>query len=329
MANIIILLDYKGEFQCSISDLKNYTSMDLNKVVRYLKELGHSVEVMGFKDIDLSKSYKGKFVLYHSSEDPGLFYKSYIEDICLFLKFKGAILIPKFEYLRAHHNKAFMEMLRYTFQNKELKTIKSRIFGTYEDSIKEKIEFPCVIKSSEGAGGIRVGLVLDRKQFPYMSKKMSRVIYGQNIMSILKNEIYRILNNNSRIYTKYRNKFLVQTFIPGLLGDAKVLYFGGKYFLLGRKTRLNDFRASGSGRFYQISGKEANDILSLSRLLVLELGEEIVGADIGHDGEKAHLFEYQVGVFIGPYAMQCSKYWYEYDDIRGGWLKKYEKGETY
>ena len=88
---------------------------------------------MNFSDIDFSRKYNDYFIIYQSSEDQGLFYKSYIEDVCLFLEISGEVLIPGYQYLRAHHNKAFREMVRFTFKDERLKTIKSKVFGTYED----------------------------------------------------------------------------------------------------------------------------------------------------------------------------------------------------
>jgi len=47
----------------------------------------------------------------------------------------------------------------------------------------------------------------------------------------------------------HRSKFIVQEFIPDLSNDWKVLVFWDKYYVLRRKNRPNDFRASGSGLF--------------------------------------------------------------------------------
>jgi hypothetical protein len=119
-------------------------------------------------------------------------------------------------------------------------------------------------------------------------------------------------------YTFYRKKIIVQNFIRGLQGDYKVIYFGGKYYALYRKNRDNDFRASGSGKLYPVDEKELPGLLEFARKLTLEIDFPIIGMDIGFDGERYHLFEFQC-IHIGPYTLQASQFWYEYID--GDWVK--------
>jgi hypothetical protein len=88
MNKIIILVDYKFEFQCSIEDLKNYSSMNINKIVKYLNQYNYNVEVITFSDFDFTRNIRLFLFLNHSSEDSGLYYKSYIEDICFSWKTK-------------------------------------------------------------------------------------------------------------------------------------------------------------------------------------------------------------------------------------------------
>jgi len=330
MNKIIILVDYKFEFQCSIEDLKNYSSMNINKIVKYLNQYNYNVEVITFSDFDFTRNYKNVFILYHSSEDSGLYYKSYIEDICFFLENQGAILIPKLLYLRSHHNKSLMEMLRYTFKNESLRSLQSCIYGTYEDSIKKNINlnFPVVLKASEGSGSNGVILVKNKKEYKYYIKKISRVKLFNSISDLIKyylNNIFR--KKNKRAYTEYRKKFIVQPFIKNLSGDFKVLYYSGKYYIIGRKNRKNDFRASGSGLIYNVNHNEAFGVLSFFKILVNEIDEEIIGADIAFDGTRYHLIEFQIWNFIGPYALQSSKCWYEWNLLEECWEIKHGYSE--
>lgn len=327
MNEIIILLDYKGDFQCSVFDLKNYTSMNVTNVVKYLEEYGYNVKVNHFTEIDFEENYKGKYILYHSSEDFGLFYKSYIEDICFFLKNSGAILLPDLIHLRAHHNKSMMEMIRLQFKNIKLKTIKSSIIGTLEDFQTKKMIFPLVVKLSEGSGSNGVQLVYNKNEFESAAKESSRVLFGRSYLELAKKYILNIVKKKSkREYTDYRNKFIVQNFIEGLSGDYKVLFFAGKYYILGRKNRKNDFRASGSGLLFEVPESEVEGILAFSKLVVEELKEPMLGIDIGYDGTNYHLIEFQSGLFLGPYTLQCSDYWYEYTE-NNSWDKKMGKSE--
>jgi hypothetical protein len=322
MKKLLILLDYKRDFQCSVEDLSTYKSMNIDKVLTYFKSYNYIVTVLCFSDIDLEADYKGVFVLYHSSEDKGLFYKSYIEDICFFLKDSGAILIPNLSYLRAHHNKSFMEMMRYQFKNDKLKTIKSSVYGVFEDALKKDINYPVVLKVAEGAGSNGVVLVHNEKELIKYSCQLLRIIYANSFTELIKKVLGNIFwKKNKRDYTDFRNKFIVQNFIDRLSGDYKVLFYAGKYYILGRKNRVDDFRASGSGILYNVNDDDAKMVLRFSKLVVEEINEPIIGIDIAYDGKDFHLIEFQVGVFIGPYALQFSDHWYEFSVSDNLWKK--------
>jgi hypothetical protein len=110
----------------------------------------------------------------------------------------------------------------------------------------------------------------------------------------------------------------VQTFINGLNGDYKILAFGKKFYTLYRKNRANDFRASGSGLLYEVKDEEQIGLLDFARKLTCEIDYPILGLDVGFDGEKYHLIEFQM-IHLGPYTLQVSTYWHEY--IEGKWIK--------
>jgi hypothetical protein len=40
-----------------------------------------------------------------------------------------------------------------------------------------------------------------------------------------------------------------------------------------------------------------------------------------------YLLEFQVGIFLGPYTLQCSDFWYEFSEQRNSWEKKLGKSE--
>jgi len=264
--------------------------------------------------------------LYQTSEDIGGFYRDYIEDIAYYLQMKGAILLPKFDYLLAHHNKNFMELLRNSFHDPSLKTIRSNIYGTADEAIKQIQHYPVVLKSAEGSGSYYVYLAKNKKELEKYVKKLSGVFIVNDLFSLKEYIIYIIclklfnkVQTRHRKYPFYRKKFLIQNYIAGLQGDYKVLYFGGKYYAMYRKNREGDFRASGSGNFvYEISDRENLGLLDFARKLSQEIDFPIIGMDIGFDGQSYHLFEFQC-IHIGPIALQASQYWHEYVD--GRWVK--------
>jgi glutathione synthase/RimK-type ligase-like ATP-grasp enzyme len=173
MEKLIILTDSRSDFLISIADLKNYTSMDIKKIQEYFEDNHFEVDIKYFSDLDLSKNYKGQFILYQSSESFGSFYKRYIEDLIFFLEKQGAITLPKFEYLKAHHNKVFMEMMRINFLDNSLKTITSRCFGSGHDALDYTPVFPVVIKQASGSASKGVFLARNSKEYvKYIMQKL-------------------------------------------------------------------------------------------------------------------------------------------------------------
>ena len=110
MNKIFLFTDYRGQFYSSTKH--RGASVNLKHLKDYFVEYSFELIVLPLSKIDFRKqNYKDNWVLYQSSEDPGLFYRSYVDDIVLGLYFQGAKLIPTFSQFRAHHNKNFMEIL--------------------------------------------------------------------------------------------------------------------------------------------------------------------------------------------------------------------------
>jgi glutathione synthase/RimK-type ligase-like ATP-grasp enzyme len=330
MKRLIILTDESLQFLISIPDLKNYVSMDIGKIKNYFTERDYNVVVQKFSSLDLSGDYKGVCIIYQTSETPGAFYKRYIEDLVYFLERHGAIVMPNYELLKAHHNKIFMEMMRLRFADSMLRSIKSRCYGSWVDAKNYNLSFPAVVKQSSSSGSAGVFLARNRKEYESIIKRAGKVIIGQSLKDIfirfLKISVKRII----KFLYPSRSKFLeyntapvstsmiVQPFLDGLRGDYKVLIFGAKYYTLYRQNRENDFRASGSGRFFDVPIDEHEGLLNFARRLTCELDFPIFGIDIAFDGRDYHLLEFQV-IHMGPPPLQRSNYWHEFHD--GKWIK--------
>jgi glutathione synthase/RimK-type ligase-like ATP-grasp enzyme len=284
--------------------------MNLQLLVQQFENRGYNVAVSQFGEIDLERDFKNTAVLYHSSEKQGGFYKSYIEDIVYYLEKKGSLVLPKFEYLKAHHNKVYMELIRKRFENLELKTIKTYCYGSSDEALNRLPEFPIVLKISAGAGSNGVKLAKNEEEYRKAVKELSRIYISDNIIGIGKDyfKAFRNLAFNANKKT-LEQKFIVQTFVPNLLGDYKVLYFGGKYYTLYRKNRDNDFRASGGGKLFLVPDEENIPLLNFAKKIVAEIDFPIIGIDIGHDGHQYHLLEFQM-IHLGPYTLQFSDYYY-------------------
>jgi hypothetical protein len=330
MKRLIILTDEESMFLVSKPDLKYFTSMDIAKIKICFVDAGYEVEILKFAELDLNKDYKGIYFLYQTSEAPGGFYKRYIEDLIYFLERQGAITIPRHELLKAHHDKVFMELMRSKFVDDSLKTLNSFCYGSWVDAQHYDSGFPAVIKTASSSGGYGVFLAKNRKEYRMYTRKAGNVIIASSLIELftdfLKNTVKRLIKyfypSRSR-YLKYNTfpvstPIVVQKFIEGLSGDYKVLVFGGKYYSMYRKNRDNDFRASGSGRFFDVSENEHQGLLNFAKKITDEIDFPIFGIDVGFDGKDYHLIEFQM-IDLGTSALQRSRFWHEYND--GQWIK--------
>lgn len=244
ISNVLVLTDYRGAFYSSTKNTKTLCTLDVNKIMNYLNKQGFSVDCREFSQVDMSYDYSGTAVLYNSSEDYGLYYRSYIEDIVLALKNLGAILVPDFHYLRAHHNKCYMELLRKKLLPKEAEKINMRIYGTYEEFKKDILsEGRYVVKDSYGAGSSGVELADSLNDLDRVVKKHSMNYSTAVIIREMRRRLF--WGKKYHRASSHNKKFIVQNYIDGLSGDYKVLKYGSRFYSLYCKNRDNDFRASG------------------------------------------------------------------------------------
>lgn len=324
---IVLFVDDNEEFLIQINEKHKYHSMDVEKIILELENRGYEVHKRYFSQFDANEDFKGIPVLYHITEDAFVIYKSYVEDIINFLQRHGAILLPNCDYARAHHNKVYMEMLRSEFGDEDLKSIKTSYFGSAEEAINasKRINFPVVIKQASGAGSEGVALAYNEIEYRKKVKQICKGKFYRTIIDRLKNLAKKCLNTlhiENYYVPKYFGKLIVQTFVPNLAGDYKVLFFDGKYYTLKRLNRKNDFRASGSGRLYLVPEDEIDGLLNFAKKVVKEIKFSMIGMDIGYDGEKYHLLEFQT-IHLGPYTLTRSEYYHIEQD--GKWKKIIEK----
>lgn len=334
MKNLIILTGEDSGFHVSKEDLKYFTSMNVERIRTWFSDHDYQVKVCKFSELDVTANYKDTYVIYQTSEAPGGFYKRYIENLIYFLEMQEAVALPRFKYLKAHHDKVFMEYLRMKFHDEALKTVKSKCYGSWVDALNYNGAFPAVIKQTSGSAGKKVYLVYNRSDYQRYVRKAGKNIVADNIADLLiyniKNSIKKIIKTfypSKRNYVKYNtdpvsNAVIVQNFIPGFNGDFRVLYFGGKYYSMHRENRKNDFRASGSGHFSDVAEDYVEGLLNFAQKLTLEIDFPIVGMDIGFDGQDYHLIEYQM-IYFGTSALQRSSSWHEYHNDK--WIRMHGK----
>lgn len=320
MKRMLIIKDYQGCFWATFPKGQHQSvSLDTTYMLDYFSKVGYSVDITTYAGFIFASDYKGVYVLYGSSEDPIGGTKDYIEDLLLWLRLQGAILIPDFIYFRAHHNKVFMELLRQNFNDVSLKMIESQTFRSPEDMKAGLFKYPLVLKASAGSGSSGVCLINNEKQLFKKAKSISRIpSLRANFLGQLR-WIKRKLDNRDPPPSRYNNKFVIQSFIPNLTGDYKVLVFKIHYFVLHRQNRKNDFRASGGGRFIDIDKTELPMILDFARLCKQEISAPCLSLDIAYDGNTCHLLEFQC-ISFGFKAMSWAENYYEHDDIQNKWI---------
>lgn len=328
MKKLLILYDSRGYLARSL--IQKSKNINISVLKEDLKKRGFIVETKCLHALTFPCKYKGWFVLYPSSEDYGLFYKGFIEDILLRLEMEGAVLLPRFEYFRAHHNKVFMELCR-TCLSDEYQTIKSCCFyttGDLEKILKENaIYYPVVLKCAQGAGSAGVEIAENRNELLKKARRMGKINY-EYVCCTKKDRIRHYLGRIKRRMKKDgaielpspREKLIIQTYIPNLSCDYKVLVFGEKYYLLKRYVREGEFRASGSGKleFPNSFADMEKNVLEYAYGAYKQINSPMLSIDIAFDGKNCHMLEFQCLNF-GPYTLQYSSCYYK----RGvkGWEK--------
>jgi len=303
---LVMLTDYRRFFYHSVRHKD--AGMDIELVIENFNREGWEIIIKKYPEIDFrNDNYQEKFILYQSSEDRDLFYKSYIEDILLGLELQGAILIPNFYYFRAHHNKVFMEILRDLSHLKELRNIKSKSYGTYEEFSQELSLFPskCVLKPSEGCGSSGIKLLQDEYPKKKYAKKVSRSLH---LIDALKNIIKCYLRRPYIKKSNNRKKFIIQNYIPDLNNDYKILIYGDKYYVLFRHNRKNDFRASGSGIF-EYKEHLPEGLLDFAERVFKSFETPYLSIDVGFNGHEFFLIEFQY-VNFGNYTIEKSPFYF-------------------
>jgi glutathione synthase/RimK-type ligase-like ATP-grasp enzyme len=317
--SLLLLADYRGAFYSSMANMHGLCSVDLESLISEFSSRGWDLECRRFSGLDLRKeSFADRYVLYQSAEDPGLHYKQYIEDLLLGLELQGARLVPEFRFFRAHHNKAFMELLRDLTPIPGFGSIRARVYGTYEDFERDATVYPAVIKGAEGAGSVSVRLIRDAAEKAQHGKAIS---WTGDVVWSVKEWLKRMLRRTHVARSVYRRRFVVQDFIENLACDYKVLVYGGKYYVLQRRNRPGDFRASGSGLFSWPT-EPPEEVLDLALNVFEGLDVPFLSADVAWDGCRAHVLEFQC-VSFGPLTMERSEFYFS----RGvhGWSSIHEK----
>ena len=322
MTQIISITDYRNYFGSKYEAVPYRSGMDKELLKKYFSE--NNIEVIFVKAaevFDKISSFQDKIFLFTSSEDNGGHYKSFIEDVMLAISSMGGIIIPEYKFLRGHHNKIFMELLRREW-GAAINMLKSYTFGSFEDYNTSELEFtfPVVVKRSDGALSRGVFLAHNKTELNAIVRKISRTL---NIKEEFKDYVRTFLYNGFLKESKHRSKFVIQDFIPNLECDYKILIFGKKYYVLHRKTRKNDFRASGSG-LHSYPKELPSGLLDYCNTVFNYFNVPFISLDVAFDGCNFYVLEAQF-LYFGTYTVEKSEYYFI--KTEKGWALVSEKSQ--
>jgi glutathione synthase/RimK-type ligase-like ATP-grasp enzyme len=319
MKDILLLTDYKGRFGSKHNDNPYRSGMDKDYLNELFRLAGYNTKTMCFSNVVIrDPEFKKYVILYTSSEDRGSYYKSYIEDIVLGLELSGNRVLPPFQFLRAHHNKVFMEIVRDLQEGREFTNLRSHKLGVVNDLERlGDLDRSWVIKSSEGANstGVKLG-----KGYRQISSKIRSINQTRSKRKLL-HELIRSIKYRGYIRDSlYTQKYILQEFIPDLKNDWKIYVFGDRYYVFYRPVlKRNKFRASGGGYENYLYGSAAPrppGLLDFARKISLGLNVPHLSLDIAWNGREFYLFEFQA-LYFGTAGILNSDCYYCFTDK--GW----------
>ena len=330
MNKIFLLTDYKNNFGSRHDSIPYRSGMDKKKLVEIFAKYGYDVEYLPLSEAWCNKDkLKGNLILYTSQEDIDYHYKNYIEDIIYALELFGCRVIPSFEYLKANNNKVFMEMMCDHKKLRSNDTLKTFNFGTLEEALKcmNKFQFPIILKGATGASAENVYLAKNKKDLIYKLKKISST---QKLTKDIKDSLRAIKYKGYSKESKYRKKFIIQSFIPNLKNDWKIYIFGEKIFVFYRPVfKHREFKASGGGYNNYYYGKEAfipDGLFDFAYDIFKKLNVPCASLDIALADNFFLLLEFQVIYFgtAGILKKYSSEYFFK-DNNK--WIERKNSGD--
>jgi glutathione synthase/RimK-type ligase-like ATP-grasp enzyme len=212
--------------------------------------------------------------------------------------------------------------------------VPSYVFYTKNDAIQwiNSTTFPKVFKLRGGAGSVNVKLVKNKRKATRLVKKsfsggfsrFCRMAYlkdqirkfqenknRENLRCLLVNIIRLFVpNQNEKLTPREKGYVYFQDFIPDNKYDTRLVVIGNRCFGIRRYNRDNDFRASGSGKFYYDTELIDNKCIKLAFELSKKLKTQCMAFDFLY-----HKGEYKVVemcyAFPREVFYKCPGYWDE------------------
>lgn len=309
---------------------KPWSSLDVEKMAFLLTEKGWKVELFDFhqvvnKPVDL----QNRTIFYAFSQKDNQ--RQYINDIIYHLSKENRV-VPSFDLLKCHENKGYQEIYKKTIG---LNGLWGKYYTSGQEIETASLEFPLVLKTTQGTNGKGVYLVKDRKGLLQLMKKLrNRLGLGKQIdllrRKYFRKKKFREYPNFSdrqdyleyREYVKVEKNFILQEYVPGLDFDFRVLVACDRFYVMKRSVNKGDFRASGSKKF-SFSTIPDDALLNYARSVYQAFDTPFLSLDIMYNGQKFFLGEFQALHFGMSVVAQSGGFFNQLQN--GSWVFAAEK----
>jgi glutathione synthase/RimK-type ligase-like ATP-grasp enzyme len=190
----------------------------------------------------------------------------------------------------------------YLLQSVNASIPRSSIFYSYSDFkyfIENNCRFPIVVKLRTGSGSHNVKLFNTKGEVIKYGRKMfgpgiksSPDIFLKAKSNIVSTKNWRAFRNRFKRIPEFIRTFsrgkefprekgyvFLQEFVPNDGFDLKIVVVGDKLSYIGRHSRKNDFRASGSGDLFFDKLLVSNEIIESAFLISEKCGFQCMGYD--------------------------------------------------
>ncbi|MBN1154586.1 hypothetical protein JXB12_06640 [candidate division KSB1 bacterium] len=234
-----------------------WVSMDVDKIIATFRDGNVDVKLHTLHEIYNKKiELHDEIIFYSFSQKENI--RNYIKDMIYFLSADN-IVIPSLDLLYCHENKGYQELLK---KKLGFDSLHAHYFCSYRDLKNYDIQYPVVLKTTDGSNADGVFLIHDAEQLYDTLKKLSVKggimtsidLFRRKYLRRRKFDYYPDYNDREDYYqykfhiTREKN-FILQEYVPGLDHDFRVLIMYDKYYFAKRHVNKGDFRASGTKKF--------------------------------------------------------------------------------
>jgi glutathione synthase/RimK-type ligase-like ATP-grasp enzyme len=312
---LLILTDDNGFFG---QTRKPWVSLDSGRMADLLREAGYSVDVRTFDAVvNGNASVENAAIFYAFSQKPNV--RRYIGDLMAFLDNGTNRLIPSRELLFCHENKGYQEFYK---RRRGIVSLPSWYFSRPEQTEGVDLPFPLVLKDVCGSNGKAVYLAEDRPRLRRLLKKhFSRYSFPVRLDLFRRRYLrkkkqyaeYPDYTNEAdmqqyRPYIRQDKNFILQAYVPDLSSDYRVLAVQDRYFVMRRKNRTNDFRASGSKKF-EFHFDLDTALLDFARDVYTRCDTPFLSMDLCESRGRFYLIEFQALHFGTSVIKKNHGYW--------------------